>query len=187
MSPRAIKFLFGYLETGSWIDDATIPSRHPAYKSLMGPRKRVHRHYYPWFFVIQAIYPSTTGVRRLCESFSAFWGLRINPTTAFYPCLQDSKREYALIKGVKPRKVAPHATSVPAQHFGGAPTESSAVPAQQSSNQQTAATTAAAQPDTPSSSNPLNNYEEQLTSIRGDFERRLSEFQNQLHKDAIRS
>ncbi|KAF5634606.1 hypothetical protein F52700_5799 [Fusarium sp. NRRL 52700] len=122
------------------------------------------------------------------RQWRATQGVTIAPTKAFYPCLQDSKRECALLKGVKPRtvsvgKVVSLATSVPTQQPKGAPAQTSAVPAQHSSNQQTAAV----QPETPSSSNSLNNYEQQLTSIRGDFERRLSEFQNHLHKDAIGS
>ncbi|KAF9772579.1 hypothetical protein IL306_009708 [Fusarium sp. DS 682] len=198
MSRQAIKVLYGYLVKGEWIHDATIPCHHPAYKHLTGYGRIQISYYYPFFFVLQAIYPITTGIRDLCRRFQDYWGIDIHPTRAFYPRLQDSERELALIKGRKaaykpaskvPRKkfTASHASSTVTTQSVVDTAQVSKVTIQESNNEQASTTTNTAQPETPSNSNALNNYEEQLTSIRGDFERRLSEFQNQLHKDATGS
>ncbi|KAG5758803.1 hypothetical protein H9Q72_013067 [Fusarium xylarioides] len=195
MSPPAIRILYNYLRVGDWIDDATVPSSHPAYRSIVGRKRRGLCHpyyYYPYFFVLQAIYPATSGLKKICRSFLQFWGVHITPKEAFYPRLENPRREYALIMGRHPRddsvgKAASPATPTTTKQSSMVSAQSSTVTSQQSSDQQVTNTAAAAQPEAPSSSNSLNNYEEQLTTIRGDFERRLSEFQNQLHKDAIGS
>ncbi|KAF5626768.1 hypothetical protein F25303_11010 [Fusarium sp. NRRL 25303] len=105
MSTQAIHLIHEYLKSGRWIHDGLTASRHPAYKVMKGHSGGNGGRpllYYPYFFVIQAIFPSTDALRIVCEDIGRHWGVRISIHEPFYPHLQDSEREMDLIMGKNP-------------------------------------------------------------------------------------
>ncbi|KAJ4247169.1 hypothetical protein NW762_013308 [Fusarium torreyae] len=102
MSPRAIQEIHQYLSGGKWISDSSCASSHPAYSHLRGwkPHDAAKKQfYYPYFLVVQAIYPQSDGVQKVAEELSQHWAISFDWTKPWYPRLDNPVREHALIMG----------------------------------------------------------------------------------------
>lgn len=114
MSRQGIHQVYVFLEAGRWISGRSSISNHIAYRALREQRnfKTNSCFHYPRFFVVQAIYgskntPIPDCFIKLCLDMSHYWGIRINPSTPFYPRLEDSEKELALMKGECPEPPKP--------------------------------------------------------------------------------
>ncbi|KAF5693069.1 hypothetical protein FDENT_2329 [Fusarium denticulatum] len=194
MSAQAIHEIHNYLKTGRWIHDALTASRHPAYKSMKG-HSGGHRGapllYYPYFFILRAIFPPSDSLASLCEDVSRYWGLRVNVRDPFYPRLQDSEKEMDLIMG----KVSHPQTQVerPSQSryspalFTPTHGDNSEMEDQKDSVQVATDTAPIPLPVHTSASDTLRNYDEELASVRAsiesDVEQRFAKLRAQIQQD----
>jgi hypothetical protein len=183
MSDRAIHELCEYLKRGKWNSTARNASGHPCYNHFKGTSpypSPLSGPYYPYFFIIQALFPYSEALKGMYRDLSDLWEMDINPTRPFYPSLADSEREFFLIMGQRPS----------AQVLGPGPLtmssvgqpQSPEVKAEQDNDEDYHTPKRTAQPEM-----SINNNGEQLTSIRSDIEQGPSEFQPQLHKDTTGS
>ncbi|KAF5544442.1 hypothetical protein FMEXI_6555 [Fusarium mexicanum] len=192
MSAQAIHEIHRYLKAGRWIHDAPSTSRHPAYKHIKGqssgPNRGVPRFYYPYFFVLHAIFPPSESLRTVCEDMGRYWGLRVSVYEPFYPRLQDSEREMDLIMGKGPHArrqvVRPPQSQYSPAVFTPTQDGSLEIEDQKDSIQVATDTVRTSQPVPTSASDTLRNYDEELASIRSNFEQRLAKFQAQMQQDA---
>ncbi|KAF5978948.1 hypothetical protein FBULB1_5976 [Fusarium bulbicola] len=191
MSTQAIREIHEYLKSGMWIRDDHRPSKHITYNAI----KRKSRGsggsmYYPFFFVFQAIFPSTKPLRVICDDVGRHWDARVSKDEPFYPRLDDSKKELDLIKGKDPDP--PRQDEHPSQsqdtpavftptHGGKSEMEDQNDGIQVATG--TACTTS--QPVPISASDPLRNYDEEQANFRSEPERRFAEVQAQMQQDAI--
>ncbi|KAF4450651.1 hypothetical protein F53441_6312 [Fusarium austroafricanum] len=194
MSDRAIHELCEFLKTDRWFSNAPNASGHRCYKYFRGRSTKYPGEpqlYYPYFFVVQALFPESESVKRMYRDMSLLWEVELDPREPFYPRLEDAELEFSLIIGNKPQdqtqtnarirnpliKQDPHAFPISPS------VADSQANIQQHDNQKAAITDDVSHPESPSNNNFLNNYNKELEHIRSDFERRLSEFQSRLHKD----
>ncbi|KAF4344175.1 hypothetical protein FBEOM_1853 [Fusarium beomiforme] len=202
MSRRAIRELFKYLETGNWVHDAQCTSDHPLYKRIKGQSGYNGGKpllYYPIFFVLRAIYGSKNAVEGLYQDMSRHWGVQIDMHKPFYPRLEDSERELPLILGHKPDHVKLTHLDEPEESYISEPSFTSSIfsvvdlPHSSDVDDSKSDISAAAdmnnvtEPESTSNGHVLQNYEDQLSIIRNDFEQRFTEFQTQLKNDATRN
>ncbi|KAF5724388.1 hypothetical protein FMUND_844 [Fusarium mundagurra] len=183
MSDRAINELCEYLKRGSWNSTAGNASTHPCYKHFKSTSpcpSPFAGQYYPYFFVIQALFPLGEALKGMYRDMSDLWGMDIDPTRPFYPRLADSDREFSLIMGVKPPTPAHIPGSVPL--LAADQPQSPKVKAEQDSGEDDHALERKAQPEKSSSNNPPDNNGERLASMRSDIKQEPSEVQAQLHK-----
>ncbi|KAF5561159.1 hypothetical protein FPHYL_6347 [Fusarium phyllophilum] len=183
MSAQAIHEIHNYLKSGRWIHDALTASRHPAYKTMKGHSggnsKGKLLFYYPYFFVLQAIFPPSDPLSIVCEDMSRYWGLRVNVHDPFYPRLQDSKREMDLIMGKIPhlRTQVERPSLNQSSNTVFTPTHdgNSEMEDQEGSIQVVTDIARASQPVPTSASDTLRNYDEELANFRSenDSERSL--------------
>ncbi|KAF5577761.1 hypothetical protein FPCIR_11919 [Fusarium pseudocircinatum] len=195
MSARAIHEIHTYLISGRWIHDALTASRHPAYKTMRGHSggnsKGVPLLYYPYFFVLQAIFPPSDTLGIICEDLSRHWGVRVSVYERFYPRLQDSEREMVLMTGKVPcpqRQVErPSQSQYTPALFTPAQDGNPEMEDQKDSIQVATDTARTSLPVAASASNTLPNYDEELASIRAsiesDVEQRFAKFRAQIQQD----
>ncbi|KAF5564923.1 hypothetical protein FNAPI_1891 [Fusarium napiforme] len=195
MSAQAIHEIHKYLISGRWIHDALTAIRHPAYKTLRGhsggTSKGASLLYYPYFFVLQAIFPPSDALRIVCEEISRHWGLRVSVYEPFYPRLQDSEREMALMMGKIPcpeRQVErPSQSQYTPALFTPTQDGNTEMEDQKDSIQVATDTARTSLPVAASAPNTLPNYDEELASIRAsiqsDVEQRFAEFRAQIRQD----
>ncbi|RKK85788.1 hypothetical protein BFJ69_g1397 [Fusarium oxysporum] len=110
MSDRAINELCEYLKRGTWNSTARNASGHPCYKHFKGTSpcpSPFAGPYYPYFFIIQALFPLGEAVKGMYRDLSDLWEMDLDPTRPFYPRLADSEREFSLIMGQKPSPQIP--------------------------------------------------------------------------------
>ncbi|KAF5985037.1 hypothetical protein FCOIX_2298 [Fusarium coicis] len=188
MSDRAINELCEYLKRGSWNSTAGNASTHPCYKHFKSTSpcpSTSAGQYYPYFFVIQALFPLGEALKGMYRDMSDLWGIDIDPTRPFYPRLADSDREFSLIMGVKPPPPAYIPGSVPL--LVADQPQSPKVKAEQDSGQDNHALKRKAQPEKLSNNDSPGNNGEQLASIQSDTKQEPSEFQAQPQKDTDES
>ncbi|KAG9502308.1 hypothetical protein J7337_005135 [Fusarium musae] len=186
MSAQAIQEIHKYLISGRWIHDAPSASRHPAYKHIKGqssgPNRGVPRLYYPYFFVLHAIFPPSESLRIVCEEVGRHWGLQVDLYKPFYPRLQDTEREMELIMGKNPHPRGQVERPSQSQYSSAAFTlthdGNSEMEDQKDSIQVAVDTARTFQPVPTSTHDTLRDYDEELASIRSDFEQRLAKFQD---------
>ncbi|KAF5235385.1 hypothetical protein FANTH_11724 [Fusarium anthophilum] len=139
----------------------------------------------------QAIFPSTDALGIVCEDISRHWGVRISVHEPFYPRLRDSEREMDLIMGKNPRPREPVVRPSQSQYSPAVftPTQDGSleIKDQKDSIQVANDTTHTSQPVPTSASDTLRNYDEELASIRSEFEQRLAKFQAQIQEDGAES
>ncbi|PNP61141.1 hypothetical protein FNYG_14229 [Fusarium nygamai] len=190
MSTQAIQLIHEYLKSGKWIHDGLTASRHPAYKVMKGHSggnggRRLL--YYPYFFVIQAIFPSTDALGIVCEDIGRHWGVRISIHEPFYPRLQDSEKEMDLIMGKNASSWGqverPSQSQYSLALFTPTQDGDPEMEDQKDSIQVAADTALTSQPVPTSAPDTLRNYDEELASIRSEFEQRLDKFQAQIQQD----
>ncbi|KAF4969227.1 hypothetical protein FSARC_3480 [Fusarium sarcochroum] len=190
MSLQAIQEIHKYLSTGRWINDAFHACRHPAYMHLRGQRPHdfeKQQFYYPYFLVVQAIYPRSDGVEKIAIGLSQHWGIPFDWTEPWYPRLDDPAREHALImgQGLDVSEITRNSSSA----SNPLATESSSSCITVSRNPKTDETQPEPQnqPNSADNGNTLGDYNNKLASIRADFDQRLTEIQSQLQVDTTRS
>ncbi|EXL79120.1 hypothetical protein FOPG_06877 [Fusarium oxysporum f. sp. conglutinans race 2 54008] len=184
MSDRAINELCEYLKRGTWNSTARNASRHPCYKHFKGTSpcpSPFSGPYYPYFFIIQALFPLGEALKGMYRDLSDLWEMDLDPTRPFYPRLADSEREFSLIMGQKPSPQVPGPG--PVTMSSADQPQSPKVKAEQDSGEDNHALKRKAQPEMFSNNNSPDNDGEQLTSFRSDIKQETSEFQTQLHKD----
>ncbi|KAJ0154041.1 Major facilitator-type transporter ecdD [Fusarium oxysporum f. sp. albedinis] len=184
MSDRAINELCEYLKRGTWNSTARNASGHPCYKHFKGTSpcpSPFAGPYYPYFFIIQALFPLGEAVKGMYRDLSDLWEMDLDPTRPFYPRLADSEREFSLIMGQKPSPQVPGPG--PVTMSSADQPQSPKVKAEQDSGEDNHTLKRKAQPEMLSNNNSPDNDREQLTSVRSDIKQETSEFQTQLHKD----
>ncbi|EWZ38538.1 hypothetical protein FOZG_10117 [Fusarium oxysporum Fo47] len=188
MSDRAINELCEYLKRGTWNSTARNASGHPCYKHFKGTSpcpSPFAGPYYPYFFIIQALFPLGEAVKGMYRDLSDLWEMDLDPTRPFYPRLADSEREFSLIMGQKPSPQVPGPG--PVTMSSADQPQSPKVKAEQDSGEDNHTLKRKAQPEMLSNKNSPDNDGEQLTSVRSDIKQETSEFQTQLHKDTTGS
>ncbi|KAF4956666.1 hypothetical protein FGADI_3655 [Fusarium gaditjirri] len=191
MRAQAIHEIHKYLKSGRWIRDVLTASRHPAYKLIKGhsgSNRDGPTLYYPYFFVIQAIFEPSDAFRTICQDMSRYWGLEVDIYEPFYPRLQDTEREMELIMGKQPgprRQVEPPSQN----HYSPAvftPNQDvdSEVEEPQGSIQVAPDAAHASYPVPASAADTLRGYDKEVASIRNEFEQRLVKLQAQIQQDA---
>ncbi|KAF5544440.1 hypothetical protein FMEXI_6553 [Fusarium mexicanum] len=104
MSKEGIREVYQYLESGKWIQSGSAASGHTAYRRFMGRPGFTRTLYYPFFFVVQAIYVpngllNNNAIHSMYRELSQHWGMNIALGQPFYPRLTDSEKERRLILG----------------------------------------------------------------------------------------
>ncbi|KAF4436337.1 hypothetical protein FACUT_6501 [Fusarium acutatum] len=196
ISAQAIHEIHKYLKSGRWIHDALTASRHPAYKTMKGHSggnsKGVPLFYYPYFFVLQAIFPPSDPLSIVCEDIGRHWGLRVSVYEPFYPRLQDSEKEMVLTMGKSPRpqRQVEHPSQSQYSPALFTPTQDGnpEMEDQKDSIQVATDTARTSLPVPTSASDTLRNYDQELASVRAsiqsDIEQRFAKFRAQIQQDA---
>ncbi|RKL06572.1 hypothetical protein BFJ71_g2514 [Fusarium oxysporum] len=169
MSDRAINELCEYLKRGTWNSTARNASGHPCYKHFKGTSpcpSPFAGPYYPYFFIIQALFPLGEAVKGMYRDLSDLWEMDLDPTRPFYPRLADSEREFSLIMGQKPSPQVPGPG--PVTMSSADQPQSPKVKAEQDSGEDNHTLKRKAQPEMLSNNNSPDNDGEQLTSVRSD-------------------
>ncbi|KAL9568696.1 hypothetical protein ACKAV7_007126, partial [Fusarium commune] len=184
MSDRAINELCEYLKRGTWNSTARNASGNPCYKHFKGTSpcpSPFAGPYYPYFFVIQALFPLGEALKGMYRDMSDLWEMDLDPTRPFFPRLADSYREFSLIMGQKPspQVPVPELVTMPSADQPQPPK----VKAEQDSEEDNHTVKRKAQPEIFSNNNSPDNNGGQLTSIRSNIKQEPSDFQAQLHKD----
>lgn len=188
MSDRAINELCEYLKRSTWNSTARNASRHPCYKHFKGTSpcpSPFAGPYYPYFFIIQALFPLGEAVKGMYRDLSDLWEMDLDPTRPFYPRLADSEREFSLIMGQKPSPQVPGPG--PVTMSSADQPQSPKVKAEQNSGEDNHTLKRKARPEMFSNNNSPDSDGEQLISVRSDIKQETSEFQTQLHKDTTGS
>ncbi|KAG7413701.1 hypothetical protein Forpe1208_v007114 [Fusarium oxysporum f. sp. rapae] len=188
MSDRAINELCEYLKRGTWNSTARNASGHPCYKHFKGTSpcpSPFAGPYYPYFFIIQALFPLGEALKGMYRDMSDLWEMDLDPTRPFFPRLADSYREFSLIMGQKPspQVPVPELVTMPSADQPQSPK----VKAEQDSEEDNHTVKRKARPEIFSDNNSPNNNGGQLTSIRSNIKQEPSDFQAQLHKDTTGS
>ncbi|KAF5626769.1 hypothetical protein F25303_11011 [Fusarium sp. NRRL 25303] len=98
------------LKDRKWFQSSHLASAHIDYRRFMGKSHYNSTLYYPYFFVIQAIYvlggePIHDAIRGMYKEVSRHWGMDITPDKPFYPRLADSEKERRLIMGTSKNRI----------------------------------------------------------------------------------
>ncbi|WKT44088.1 hypothetical protein QSH57_008941 [Fusarium oxysporum f. sp. vasinfectum] len=86
MSDRAINELCEYLKRGTWNSTARNASGHPCYKHFKGTSpcpSPFSGPYYPYFFIIQALFPLGEALKGMYRDLSDLWEMDLDPTRPF--------------------------------------------------------------------------------------------------------
>ncbi|KAF5634601.1 modin [Fusarium sp. NRRL 52700] len=82
------------------------PSRHIFYTKIKG-KGRIDDpefYYYPYLFVLQALWPYSEHVQTIAKAFARYWGVPdMWRGPEYYPMLYDREREMEIFMGKKPR------------------------------------------------------------------------------------
>ncbi|KAF5614220.1 uncharacterized protein FSUBG_100 [Fusarium subglutinans] len=174
-----------------WIRDSRPPSNHVTYHAIKQKSSGSGGSmYYPYFFVFQAIFPSSKALGGICGDVGRHWDAQVSKDKPFYPHLDNSEIELHLIKGKDPASLRQdehpsQSQDTPAvftpTHGGKSEVEDQNDGIQVATG--TACTTS--QPVPISASDPLRNYDEEQANFRSEPERRFAEVQAQMQQDAI--
>ncbi|CAF3454965.1 unnamed protein product [Fusarium graminearum] len=114
-------------------------------------------------------FPGSEAVKKMCLDMEHHWGVRLDYRQPFYPRLDDPEQERKLIMGdVEPGLSTDQSIADPSE-----------------SNQEPNDTLPPTDDQLGSNSNNgvFQNYEEQLSAIRSDFKKRISDLQSNLELD----
>jgi hypothetical protein len=190
MSRQGIHQVYEFLKAGRWISEGSNISQHVAWRALKHGRgyEKYPRFHYPRFFIVQAIYGST-GIpipdcfMKLCLDMSHHWGIQISPSKPFYPRLEDSEKELALMRGVYLELPKPKTLEDIYAQSASIPVVGSYDDGQQSrSIQETCGTTGIIKPEPVKDDNPPHINENHNVSTSHTFERRLSEIERNFER-----
>lgn len=190
MSQQGIHQVYEFLKAGRWISESSKISDHIAYRALkLGHGyEKYPRFHYPRFFVVHAIYGSTN-IRthdcfiKLCLDMSHHWGIPINPSKPFYPRLEDSEKELALMRGVYLEPPKPKTLEDLYAQSASIPVVGSYDDGQQScSIHETCGTTGIIKPEPVHDGNLLHIGENNNVNTSHAFERRLSELERNFER-----
>jgi hypothetical protein len=190
MSQEGIHQVFEFLKTDRWISERPNISSHIAYRALKNERsyKKHPRFHYPRFFIIQALYGSTNlpipdCFIKLCLDMSHHWGIRIDPRKPFYPRLEDSEKELALMRGVYPEPLEQKTLEDLYVRSASIPVVGSYDDGEQSCIiHETCGTTGIIKQEPNNNDNPLHIGETHNVRTRHAFERRLSELERNFER-----
>ncbi|KAM0550809.1 hypothetical protein ACHAPJ_008672 [Fusarium lateritium] len=185
MSLQAIREIYSYLSTGKWISDVSCAGNHPAYKHLRDQKTHdfgQERLYYPYFFVIQAIYPNSEGVEKVAEELSQHWGIFFDWSEPWYPRLDDPVREHALIMGGP----EDHENTLDSSSTSDAESSVSCIDVSRDPKREEAQPEPQNQPNSADSGNPILAAHTQLASIRDYVEQRITEEESEERLAAVR-
>ncbi|CZS78253.1 unnamed protein product [Fusarium graminearum] len=172
MSRQGVHELYRFLKTFRWVSTASRPSNHQAYRYFRGTapsRPNQPVRYYPYYFLLQSPFPGSEAVKKMCLDMEHHWGVRLDYRQPFYPRLDDPEQERKLIMGdVEPGLSTDQSIADPSE-----------------SNQEPNDTLPPTDDQLGSNSNNgvFQNYEEQLSAIRSDFKKRISDLQSNLELD----
>ncbi|KAG8676762.1 hypothetical protein FPOAC2_02873 [Fusarium poae] len=193
MSRQSVHELYLYLKTSRWVSTADRPSNHQAYRYFRGNsshRPNKPQRYYPYFFVIQAMYPDSEAARKMYLEMEQHWGVRLDPKQPFYPHLVDAEQERKLIMG--------HVTDEedPSQHDSVVQSRLNSYPGL-STGQSTSSSSGSNQdrncslPTTADDQVVSNDYKDKLATmqseLRSELEKRFSELESdyERQKDVV--
>lgn len=208
MSRQGIHLLYSCLETIKRIEcPGSDASSHIAYRLFRGQwtygaRKGLPRLWYPFFFVVQALFPESQAVRSMYLDMERIWGVRLNSREPFYPRLNNPKLERMLILGCSPDQNPNNPEkSAPRSPYPGLSTGQSIATSPELSNSSTTQQPSTAQKAS-SASNTINDevankdvnnteknslsHGEQFSNIEGHLEKRVSDLQSQLDEYTAR-
>ncbi|WZH43136.1 hypothetical protein QYS62_004138 [Fusarium acuminatum] len=190
MSRQGIHQVYVFLKAGRWISAYSNISDNIAYRALKQRRgyEKYPRFHYPRFLVVQAIYGSTDTpipdcFMKLCLDMSHHWGIRINPSKPFYPRLEDSEKELALMKGVYHEPPKPKTLQDLSAQSASIPVVGSYDDGEQScSIQKTYGMTGIIKPEPVDDDNFLQMGENHNVSTSHAFERRISQLERNFER-----
>ncbi|KAF4450634.1 hypothetical protein F53441_6295 [Fusarium austroafricanum] len=103
MCKEAVEETQQFLNSREWLKDCKNPSNHPCYSRIKGSQGSIDypdNCYYPYFLVMQAIWPDNPTVARIAQSFAKYWmHLEIEDGPEHYPVLKNKKLELRLFRG----------------------------------------------------------------------------------------
>ncbi|KAH6969165.1 hypothetical protein DER45DRAFT_532806 [Fusarium avenaceum] len=195
MSRQGIHQVCRFLEAGRWISERSKISDNIAYRALkqQGGYEGHPSFYYPRFFVVQAIYGSSNTpipgcFIKYCLDMSHHWGIQINPSEPFYPRLEDSEKELALMKGVYPEPPKPKTLQDTYARSASIPVVGSYDDGEQScSTQEACGTAGIIKAELVNDDNLLHRAETHNFSTNHAFERRLSQLERNFERHMARA
>ncbi|KAL6921501.1 hypothetical protein FSST1_005527 [Fusarium sambucinum] len=175
MSRQSVHELYLYLKTSRWISVADRPSYHQAYKYFRGlspNRPNQPLRYYPYYFIMQALFPNSEAVKKMCFDMEHHWGVTLDFTQPFYPRLDDAEQERKLIMGhIQPKDESVSFNSpLPTSYSGLSTGQSISGPSE--SNQESSDTLPTTDDQAADSSNMnfFHDYEERLSDSKRDLD-----------------